>query len=99
VGDRACVVLVGEIELEGPRLYRLPEDTPAILYNCPSLPAGTRRLALSTSWDLPTLGPGATASVDVTVPGAQRGDFADASLARRHHRPPVLPILRMPSIT
>jgi hypothetical protein len=70
----------GQIELEALRLYGLPEDAPAILYGCPSLPAGTRTLALETSWDLPSLGPGATANVDVTVPGARRGDFADASL-------------------
>jgi hypothetical protein len=37
-------------------------------------------LALETSWKLPSLGPGAAANVDVTVPGARRGDFADASL-------------------
>jgi hypothetical protein len=70
----------GQIELEALRLYGLPEDAPAILYGCPSLPAGARTLALETSFDLPSLGPGATANVDVTVPGARRGDFADASL-------------------
>ncbi|CAH0127384.1 glycoside hydrolase family 55 protein [Roseomonas sp. CECT 9278] len=70
----------GQIELEALRLYGLPEDAPAVLYGCPSVPAGTRTLALETSWDLPSLGPGATANVDVTVPGARRGDFADASL-------------------
>jgi hypothetical protein len=70
----------GQIELEALRLYGLPEDAPAVLYGCPSLPAGTRTLALETSWDLPTLGPGATANVDVTVPGARRGDLADAPL-------------------
>jgi hypothetical protein len=70
----------GQIELEALRLYGLPEDAPAILYGCPSLPAGTRMLALETSWDLPSLGPGATANIDVTVPGARRGDFAGASL-------------------
>jgi hypothetical protein len=62
------------------RLYGLPEAAPAILDDCPSLPAGTRTLALETSWDLPSLAPGAKANVDVTVPGARRGDFADASL-------------------
>ncbi|WP_232478866.1 hypothetical protein [Roseomonas rosulenta] len=51
-----------------------------MLYACPSLPAGTRTLALETSCDLPSLGPGATANVGVTVPGARRHDFADASL-------------------
>ena len=70
----------GQIELEALRLYGLPEDAPAILYGCPSLPAGTRTLALETSWDLPSLAAGATTNIDVTVPGARRGDFADASL-------------------
>lgn len=70
----------GQIELEALPLYGLTEDAPAVLYGCPSLPAGTRTLTLETSWDLPSLGPSATASVDVTVPGARRGDFADASL-------------------
>jgi hypothetical protein len=59
----------GQIELEALRLYGLPEDAPGILHGCPSLPAGTRTLALETSWDLPSLGPGATANVDVTVTG------------------------------
>jgi hypothetical protein len=70
----------GQIDLEAPRLYGLPEDAPAILYGCPSLPAGTRTLALETSWDLPSLAPGATANLDLAVPGARQGDFADASL-------------------
>jgi hypothetical protein len=70
----------GQIALEALRLYGLPEDTPAVLYGCLSLPAGTRTIALETSWDLPNLAAGATANIDVTVPGARRGDFADASL-------------------
>jgi hypothetical protein len=40
----------------------------------------TRTLALEASWDLSSLGPGATANADVTLAGARRGDFADASL-------------------
>jgi hypothetical protein len=72
----------GQIELEALRLYGLPEDAPAVLYGCPALPAGTRTLVMASgiSWDLPNLGPGAVANADVTVPGARRGDFADASL-------------------
>ena len=70
----------GQIDLEALRLYGLPEDAPSILYGCPSLPVGARTLALETSWDLPSLAAGATANVDVTVPGERRGDFADASL-------------------
>jgi hypothetical protein len=81
--SRADICIIGfdgQIELEALRLYGLPEDAPAILYGCPSLPAGTRTLAIEISWDLPSLAPGAAANIDVTVPGARRGDFADASL-------------------
>ena len=70
----------GQIELEALRLFGLPEAAPAVLYACPSVPIGTRSLALETSWDLPSLAAGATANIDVTVAGARRGDFADASL-------------------
>jgi hypothetical protein len=70
----------GQIELEALRLFGLPEAAPAVLYACPSVPVGTRSLALETTWDLPSLTAGSTANIDVTVPGARRGDFADASL-------------------
>ncbi len=70
----------GQIELDALRLFRLPEAAPAVLYACPAVPIGTRSLALETTWDLPSLVAGATANIDVTVPGARRGDFADASL-------------------
>ncbi len=43
------------------------------------MPIGTRSLALEPTWDLPSLTAGATANIDVTVPGARRSDFADAS--------------------
>jgi hypothetical protein len=70
----------GQIELEALRLYGLPEDAPAILSGCPALPAGSRTLMFSATWDLPSLTAGSTANIDVTVPGARRGDFANASL-------------------
>jgi hypothetical protein len=37
-------------------------------------------LALESIWDLPSLWSGATVNIGVTVPGARRGDFADALL-------------------
>ncbi len=74
------VAFDGQIEREALRLFGLPEDAPAILYGCTSLPVRARTLALETSWNLPSLGPGATANLDVTVLGARRGDFAHASL-------------------
>ncbi len=72
--------LDGQIQLEALRLFGLPEAAPAVLYACPAVPVGTRGLALETTWDLPSLTAGATANIDVTVAGARRGDFADASL-------------------
>jgi transposase-like protein len=38
----------GQIELEALRLCGLPEAAPAVLYACPSVPIGTRSLALET---------------------------------------------------
>jgi len=70
----------GQIELEALRRFGLPEAAPVVLYACPSVPIGTRSLALETTWDLPSLTAGATPNIDVTVRGARRGDFADASL-------------------
>ena len=70
----------GQIELEALRLFGLPEAAPAVLYACPAVPVGTRSLALETTWDPPSLAAGATANIDVTVPGARRGDSTDASL-------------------
>jgi hypothetical protein len=62
------------------RFYGLPRDTLPINFECPSLPTETQTLAMETTWDLPSLAAAATANIDVTVPGARRGDFADASL-------------------
>ncbi|WP_270935996.1 hypothetical protein [Falsiroseomonas oryzae] len=75
----------GQIELETLRLYGLPEDAPAILYGCPSVPAGTRTLALETSWDLPSLVSGATANVDVNVP-ARDGATSPPHARHQQHR-------------
>jgi hypothetical protein len=85
VGASVAYAQVGVIGFDGPidlqslRLYGLPEAAPAVLYACPSVPIGTRSLALETTWDLPSLTAGATANIDVTVAGARRGDFADSS--------------------
>jgi hypothetical protein len=62
------------------RFYGLPRDALPISFECPSLPTEAQALAMETTWDLPSLAAGATTNIDVTVPGARRGDFADASL-------------------
>jgi hypothetical protein len=42
--------------------------------------SGRRDCAAEVSWDLPSLAPGATSLLDVTVNGARAGDPATASL-------------------
>jgi len=71
----------GQIELEALRLFGLPEAAPAVLNSTPLLPqSGQREFAAEVSWDLPSLAPGATALIDVTVNGARAGDLAQASM-------------------
>jgi len=73
--------LDGAIELEALRLYGLPEDAPALLCGTPALPVGQREFAAEVAWDLPSLAPGATSLLDVTITGSRQGDLADAALA------------------
>jgi len=75
------VGLDGAIELEALRLYGLPEDAPASLCGTPALPVGQREFAAEVAWDLPSLDPGATSLLDVTVTGSRQGDLAHAALA------------------
>ena len=61
------------------------EAAPAVLNGTPLLTgalfgSGRREIAAEVSWDLPSLAPGATALLDVTVNGARAGDLAQASL-------------------
>ena len=71
----------GPIDLQSLRLYGLPEAAPAVLNGTPLLPqSGQREFAAEVSWDLPSLAPGATSLLDVTVNGARAGDLAQASL-------------------
>ena len=52
-----------------------------MLNGTPLLPqSGQREFAAEVSWDLPSLAPGATSLIDVTVNGARAGDLAQASL-------------------
>jgi hypothetical protein len=91
VGASVAYAQVGVIGFDGPidlqslRLYGLPEAAPAVLNGTPLLTgalfgSGRREFAAEVSWDLPSLAPGATALIDVTVNGARAGDLAQASL-------------------
>jgi len=61
------------------RLYGLPEDAPALLCGTPALPVGQREFAAEVAWDLPSLAPGATNLLDVTITGSRQGDLAHAA--------------------
>jgi hypothetical protein len=65
----------GQIEVEALRLYGLPGDAPALLCGTPALPVGTRDFQAEVSWDLPSLAPGASSLLDVTVPGCRQGTW------------------------
>jgi hypothetical protein len=91
VGASVAYAQVGVIDFDGPIdlqslwLYGLPEAAPAVLNGTPLLTgalfgSGRREFAAEVSWDLPSLAPGATALIDVTVNGARAGDLAAASL-------------------
>ena len=54
---------------------------PALLWGTPALPVGQREFAAEIAWDLPSLAPGATSLLDVTVTGGRQGDLAHAALA------------------
>ncbi|MCZ8150138.1 MAG: phage terminase large subunit family protein [Roseomonas sp.] len=75
----------GSIDLQALRLYGLPEAAPAVLNGTPLLTgalfgSGRREFAAEVSWELPSLAPGATSLIDVTVKGARSGYLAQASL-------------------
>jgi len=70
----------GQIEVEALRLFGLQEAAPGMLTGTPAVPVGKREFAAETTWDLPSLAPGANSSLDVTVDGARQGDLATAAL-------------------
>ncbi len=63
----------GQLEVEAPRLHGPPEAAPALL-------VGQREFAAEVSRDLPSLAPGATSLIEVTVDGARVGELAQVSL-------------------
>ncbi|MCS6853157.1 MAG: phage tail fiber protein [Elioraea sp.] len=70
-----------DYEVRALRLYCEPRHAPALLYGLPNLPHGSREIVAETSWDPPSLAPGATAQLNIPVPGAFPGDFVQASFS------------------
>jgi hypothetical protein len=58
-----------------------PLHVPALLYGQPGLPHGTRELTAEAAWDPPSIAAGASAQVNVPLPGARPGDFASAAFS------------------
>ena len=79
-GGLEALQVACELVLEGQVV-----TAPAVLNGTPLLTgalfgSGRRDFAAEVSWDLPSLAPGATSLIDVTVNGARAGDLATASL-------------------
>ncbi|MDW8445358.1 MAG: phage tail fiber protein [Acetobacteraceae bacterium] len=70
-----------DYEVRALRLYCEPRHAPALLYGLPNLPHGSREIVAETTWDPPSLAPGATAQLNIPVPGAFPGDFVQASFS------------------
>jgi len=58
-----------------------PLHAPALLFGQPSLPHGARELTAEAAWDPPSIAAGASAQVNVPLPGARPGDFASAAFS------------------
>lgn len=63
--------------LKALRLFSSPLLSPQVLSGG-ARDWGTREMQASTTWTVPSLGAGATATIDVTVPGLRGGDFVQA---------------------
>lgn len=70
-----------DYEVRAMRLACDPAFSPAVLYGLPWLPHGRRELVAEMAWDPPSLAAGATTQVNVPLPGARAGDFAQAGFS------------------
>lgn len=70
-----------DYELRALRLNCDPRHAPAVMYGLPDLPIGVRNLVAEQAWDPASIAAGASAQVNVSVPGARPGDFAQAAFS------------------
>jgi hypothetical protein len=70
-----------DYELRALRLNCDPRHAPALLYGLPGLRIGLRDLAADLAWDPPSIAAGGSATVNVPLPGARPGDFAQAAFS------------------
>jgi hypothetical protein len=70
-----------DYELRAMRLFCDPSHAPPLRFGEPGLMIGTRELRAEAAWDPPAIAAGGTAQIDVPLPGARPGDFAQASFS------------------
>jgi hypothetical protein len=70
-----------DYEVRALRLACDPAFSPPLLYGLPGLPHGARELVAETAWDPASIAAGASAQINVTLPGARAGDFAQAGFS------------------
>jgi len=70
-----------DYEVRSLRLACDPSQSPAVLYGTPELPHGVREIRAEMAWDPPSIAAGATAQLNVPLPGARPGDFVQAAFS------------------
>jgi hypothetical protein len=73
--------LSADYEVRAMRLFCDPSFAPALIYGLPGLPHGARELRGEVAWDPPSIAAGATAQINVPLPGVRPGDFTQASFS------------------
>lgn len=70
--------------LKALRLYTSPLLAPAVLYGPTGSNRdwGSREMQASAAWTVPSLGPGATSTFDINVPGVRGGDLIEVGFAK-----------------
>lgn len=63
------------------RLFAPPEHAPALITGTPLVPAGSPELQAEMAWDPPSIAAGATAQLNIPLPGARPGDHAQAAFS------------------
>ncbi|WP_431283332.1 phage tail fiber protein [Humitalea sp. 24SJ18S-53] len=73
--------LTSDFEVRSMRLACDPAFSPSVLYGQPGLPHGVRELIAEMAWDPASVAGGASATLNVSVPGARPGDFCQAAFS------------------
>jgi hypothetical protein len=70
-----------DFEVRALRLFCDPSQAPALRFGEPGLMIGTRELRAEAAWDPPAIAAGASAQLNVPLPGARPGDHAQAAFS------------------